>query len=405
MIKLLTLLSIALGLVAGPPPAPTVTGARSTVDTTPTFTFKSKGAKSFECGVDTTVLKKCAARYTAPALKTGAHVLRVRAIDAKKRKSRVTSVAFTIQPPPPPPPPPVGPLAVKKTVPVDPWPGDPLVAFGSVWIPSSQTGVLTRLDVATGNLISKIPTSGGTVAANNYFDTLAASPTAIWEASDAGAFVAQIDPATNAVVATVPVFGRPSGIAFGAGSVWVSLLDGSTVLRIDPVKHEVIASIDTDATNGIAFANGSVWAVSATSPSVFRIDPATNAIAQTISVRSDAHSVGGYYELWWAAGGSSGVWVTNQQQNMITHLDTNGKVVAQIPLNVGFQPYAIAVDGNITWVVNSSNLVRVDATSNAPVSTSPLPAGNGSGIYGVAALGAAIWVTNYDKNEAYLVGP
>ena len=119
-----------------------------------------EGREVVECGVDTTVLKKCAARYTAPALKVGAHVLRVRAIDAKKRKSRITTVAFAIQLPPPPPPPPVGPLAVKKTVPVDAWPGNPLIAFGSVWISSAQTGSLTRLDAATGNLISKIPTSG-----------------------------------------------------------------------------------------------------------------------------------------------------------------------------------------------------------------------------------------------------
>jgi streptogramin lyase len=99
------------------------------------------------------------------------------------------------------------------------------------------------------------------------------------------------------------------------------------------------------------------------------------------------------------------VWVANQQQDMVTHLDANGKVVAQIPLATGFQPFSIAVDGNVAWVVNSNNLIRVDATSNAPVSTTPLPAGNGSGIFGVAALGAAIWVTNYDKNEAYLIGP
>jgi streptogramin lyase len=288
---------------------------------------------------------------------------------------------------------------------VDAWPGNPLVAFGSVWIPSAQTGVLTRLDAATGNLISKIGTNSGTAAANNYFDSLTASANAIWLASDAGAFVAQIDPATNAVVASVDVNGRPSGVAFGAGSVWVSLLDGTTVLRIDPVERKVTARIDTGETNGITFANGSVWAVAATSPSVIRIDPATNKVADTISVRSDAHAVGGYFELWWAASGSSGVWVANQQQDMVTHLDANGKVVAQIPLATGFQPFSIAVDGNVAWVVNSNNLIRVDATSNAPVSTTPLPAGNGSGIFGVAALGAAIWVTNYDKNEAYLIGP
>jgi hypothetical protein len=106
LVKLLSLLSIVAGLVVGPPPAPTVTGARSTTNLTPTFTFKSKGEKSFECGVDTTVLKKCAVRYKTKSLAIGAHKLRVRAVGANKRKSRITTVAFTINAPPPPPPPP-----------------------------------------------------------------------------------------------------------------------------------------------------------------------------------------------------------------------------------------------------------------------------------------------------------
>jgi streptogramin lyase len=379
-----------------------VIGARQTTDSAPTFTFKSKGARSFECAVDKAVLTRCAARYKTPSVGIGVHKLRVKAIDAQKRKSRITTVAFTIQALPPPP---VGPLSVKKTVPVDAWPGNPLVAFGSVWIPSAQAGTVTRLDASTGNPIAKIAVTRGTRAANNYFDSLVASSDAIWLASDAGQLVAHIDPTTNTVVTTVSVLGRPSGIAMGAGSVWVSLLDGTSVLRIDPVKHEVQQRIDTGSTNGITFANGSVWAVSGTSASVFRIDPATNKVVQTVRIRSDAEFIGGYHELWGAASGPSGVWVTNQQQNMVTHLDPTGKIVAQIPLAIGFQPYAMAVDENITWVVNGSNLVRVDAASNKPVSTTPLPPGNGSGLFGVAAQGTAIWVTNYDKNEAYLIGP
>jgi len=352
--------------------------------------------------------ESAAARFTSAPLAVGAHKIRARAVDMKKRKSRITTVAFTIvapPPPPPPPPPPVGPLAVKKTVPLEGWPGNPLIAFGSVWIPSSQTGVLTRLDPETGNVVAKIQ-AGDTrqPAATNYFDLLAVSPNAVWYASDAGGFVARIDPATNKVVTALAVFGRPAGIAFGAGSVWVSLLDGSDVLRIDPVKDEITTRIDTGSSHGLTFANGSVWVVSGSGARVFRIDPATNKVAQSVSISSDAHVIGGYYEAWFAASGSSGVWVANQQQNLITHLDTNGKVVAQIPLGIGFNPYSIVVDGNTTWVANTSNLVRIDATTNAAVSSTPLPPGNGSSIYGVAAFGSQIWVTNYDKNEAYLIG-
>jgi streptogramin lyase len=406
MIRLVTLLSLALGLAAGAPPAPTVVGARSTADTTPTFTFKSKGARSFECAVDAAALKKCAARFTSARLAVGAHKLRVRALDAKKRKSRITTVAFTITPPPPPPPPPVGPLTVKQTVPVAGWPGNPLIAFGSVWIPSSQTGVLTRLDPADGHVIATIQAGDSRApAANNYFDQVVASSNAIWYASDAGSFIARIDPATNRVVTALAVFGRPAGIAIGAGSVWVSLLDGSEVLRIDPVENEITERIDTGPTRGLTFASGAVWVASGSSPAVFRIDPATNKIAATTPIGSDERFIGGYYEVWFAAGGSSGVWVANQLQNLVSHLDANGRLVAQIPLGIGFNPYSIAVDGNIAWVANNSNLVRIDATTNKAVSSTPLPGATNAGIYAVAAFGAQIWVTNYDKNEAYRIAP
>jgi streptogramin lyase len=405
MIRLVTLLSLALGLVVGPPPAPTVAGARSTTDTTPTFTFKSKGARSFECGVDTVTLKKCAARFTTKPLAVGAHKLRARAVNAKKKKSRITTVAFKITAPVTPPPP-TGPLKVAATVPVDAWPGNPLVAFSALWVPSSQTGTVERLNATTGAPVAHIKAINvGSPEPGTYFDSLAAGSNAIWYASDAGSTVARIDPANNTVVATVNIGNRITGITVGAGSVWVSTFDGANVIRIDAVTNQIAARVNTGETYGIAFAGGSVWALSGSGPTLFRIDPATNQIAQTVSVKSTAPEVGGYYPAWGVAGGTSGVWVLNQQQNVVTHLDTTGKVLAQIALGTGFQPWSIAVDGTSAWVVNMSNVYRIDAGSNAVVSTVPIPAGTGSGFFGIAALGASIWATNYDKNEAYLIGP
>jgi hypothetical protein len=39
------------------------------------------------------------------------------------------------------------------------------------------------------------------------------------------------------------------------------------------------------------------------------------------------------------------------------------------------------------------------------VSATPLPGATSAGIYGVAVFGSQIWVTNYDKNEAYRIAP
>jgi len=54
----------------------------------------------------------------------------------------------------------------------------------------------------------------------------------------------RIDPVSRTVVTTVPVGNGPTGIAFGAGAVWVAnSLDG-TVMRIDPDTNTVTATTD-----------------------------------------------------------------------------------------------------------------------------------------------------------------
>src|SRR5215207_4600690 len=58
-----------------------------------------------------------------------------------------------------------------------------------------------------------------------------------------GDSVAVIDPATNSIVAEVPVGARPSGIAAGEGSIWVGNRDDNTLLRIGPRSRRVVRTI------------------------------------------------------------------------------------------------------------------------------------------------------------------
>ena len=52
-----------------------------------------------------------------------------------------------------------------------------------------------------------------------------------------------IDAAHNRIVAAVPVGGRPSFVAVGAGAVWVANIDDRTVSRVDPVTLRETATI------------------------------------------------------------------------------------------------------------------------------------------------------------------
>ena len=63
--------------------------------------------------------------------------------------------------------------------------------------------------------------------------------------------VYRIDPATNAVTATIPVGEVPLETTAGFGSIWVSNSESDSVSRIDPRANAVIATIDVcDAPEG-----------------------------------------------------------------------------------------------------------------------------------------------------------
>src|SRR5205823_1514296 len=106
--------------------------------------------------------------------------------------------------------------------------------------------------------------------------------------------VAVIDPATNRVVAVIPLAARqlathddPEGIAVGYGSVWVTDGGQQTVLRIDPRTRRIAQTIGlgTDVRT-LAVGFSSIWVAGGDSAAVTRIDPSTNRVAATIPIGS-----------------------------------------------------------------------------------------------------------------------
>jgi virginiamycin B lyase len=72
--------------------------------------------------------------------------------------------------------------------------------------------------------------------------------------------VSRIDPATDSIVATIPVGLDPFGIAVREGDVWVANRTSFTVSRIDPRTNGVVATIQIgNRPQGIAAGNGAVW--------------------------------------------------------------------------------------------------------------------------------------------------
>lgn len=155
------------------------------------------------------------------------------------------------------------------------------------------------------------------------------------------------------VVASIPVGDFPNAVAFGEGSVWVSVPNndgffGGEILRIDPATHEIVARIPVDAIpiwetggGGLAVGAGSVWVAAAVdaaggsnSPGggldgvLIRIDPATNEAAATTPL--------GGVEGADVAVADSGVWVlifdTWETMSVLRLDPSTDQVVATIPV-------------------------------------------------------------------------
>ena len=84
---------------------------------------------------------------------------------------------------------------------------------------------------------------------------------------------------------TIQVGDGPTGIAFGAGDVWVANTLAGTVSRIDPEANEVVGEPIRvgNSPTAVAFGEGAVWVTNVDDASVSRIDP-TDGSVKTIDV-------------------------------------------------------------------------------------------------------------------------
>jgi len=128
--------------------------------------------------------------------------------------------------------------------------GPVAVGLGSIWVVGNFG--LDRLDARTGAHQAHIDlpfrASG-----------LAIEGRGIWLSDSTSNRVWRIDPRTNALEVSVQVGEHPSGVAAGAGAVWVASSDG-TVSRIDPDTNTVTKTIVLGGTpSGIGFGSGAVW--------------------------------------------------------------------------------------------------------------------------------------------------
>jgi DNA-binding SARP family transcriptional activator/streptogramin lyase len=174
--------------------------------------------------------------------------------------------------------------------------------------------------------------------------------------------VVAIDPATNVLTAAIPLEPRPlatpvqpTDLAVGYGSVWISDAGQQEIVRLDPKKRDISATIGVGAdVQALAIGFGSVWVADGNSATVTRIDPIRNRVVATVPLGSSGGTPSASFAI---AVGAGAVWATGGD-NLVERIDPlTNHVVERIPVG---DPRSLAANAISVWCgTKSGEIVRI----------------------------------------------
>jgi glutamine cyclotransferase len=212
---------------------------------------------------------------------------------------------------------------------------------------------------------------------------------------------------TGGVIATrIPVGNGPSELAAGAGAIWVPLAGEGSVVRIDPATNTVVATIPIGEPLGsfgspynVATRGDQIWVADNGAGRFVRIDPATNQVVQTLAAPS---LIVPPYDVLRFAVGDGTLWYLEATGDLVRLDAGTGEVVATIELADGTSQGFVAVTDTAIWVQAGISIHRVDPATNQIVATIPIPA---SGVAGLLVTDDAVWTASWMTGMVYRIDP
>ncbi|MGZ8649579.1 MAG: protein kinase domain-containing protein [Solirubrobacteraceae bacterium] len=228
----------------------------------------------------------------------------------------------------------------------------------------------------------------------------------VWVLSSETRTVSRIDPRTRKVASTIEMQGIPSDIAAGAGSIWVGTVGGNTdvnttgsISQIDPATGKVRRTVRLPGKGsgwasvgypGIAIGDGAVWAVNPKG-SISRIDPRSGRVTGEVKVEAGT-----------IAAGKEGVWVVSE--NAVTRMNARTNRPGQTIESRSNELEGIAVGAGSVWATagGAEGLVWRFEPGPDPIARS-IDVGSGSGFIAFGA--GAVWVANYTDGTVSRIDP
>jgi YVTN family beta-propeller protein len=126
------------------------------------------------------------------------------------------------------------------------------VNAGSVWLSDPVGNAVVRLDPRTKAVTGRVGVGSGPTAVAYAFGS-------VWVANNLDGTVSRIDAERAVVVDIVPVGIAPNGIAVAGDAVWVTDEAAGTLVRIDPQSGTTTRRLLGGRPKGLAYADGSLW--------------------------------------------------------------------------------------------------------------------------------------------------
>ena len=202
--------------------------------------------------------------------------------------------------------------------------------------------------------------------------------------------LAVVDPATNRIVASIPVGSRPVTVAGGVGAVWVGDARDGTVTRIDPATRAVVKTIGIGSpVVDLATGAGAVWAATGGFGEVVQIDPEVGVIARRIPLGAPGDPVVPSVS---AVGAGDGYVWAGVDADLARIEPPTGDVDAVVDLGRS-SALQIAVGDGAVWATTLANRAeRVEARSARPTTTFYA----GTPVSPIALGGGAVWIGGDD---------
>jgi DNA-binding SARP family transcriptional activator/DNA-binding beta-propeller fold protein YncE len=206
--------------------------------------------------------------------------------------------------------------------------------------------------------------------------------------------VGAVDARTGEIVGYVRTQGVPAALAVDPHDVWVGDGQDDALLEVDPKRLQVrrrirLASPPHQLTSG----DGSVWVANGYSGTLSRYDTVRMSLSRPFRPEPSAR---GRLAV---AYGSGGLWV-GSQDDVVTHLDGRGRVLARIGGIVG--PENLAVGPRSVWVAETGRvaLARVDIPTHRRRS---IPIGGRA--ESVAIGFGSVWAVTPDQDTLWRIDP